>query len=216
MPLAASRRLPNRCKLITVSESLAPRSQAWLADTSKKSRSRAHHRFAALAQGARRDPDARRHLRHQGHSASASGRTIRSYARIEVRADTAEQLERHPRRHPRLTGPCRFTPPIARPSPPTWTGPFPRGSTARPTSAPQVRLGGEWIDVEDQEMDCGIVVDPEGGTARCVADDRRAAGRSHRRRPRRACASFPPRRRHEARTCSSSWPARSRARSPRA
>jgi lysine-ketoglutarate reductase/saccharopine dehydrogenase-like protein (TIGR00300 family) len=32
-----------------------------------------------------------------------------------------------------------------------------------------VRLNGEWVDVEDQEMDCGILVDPEGGAARCIA-----------------------------------------------
>src|SRR5262249_29404336 len=32
----------------------------------------------------------------------------------------------------------------------------------------QVRLHGEWIDVEDQEMDCGILIDPEGGAARCI------------------------------------------------
>ncbi len=31
-----------------------------------------------------------------------------------------------------------------------------------------MRLHGEWIDVEDQEMDCGIIVDPEGTAARCV------------------------------------------------
>jgi lysine-ketoglutarate reductase/saccharopine dehydrogenase-like protein (TIGR00300 family) len=32
----------------------------------------------------------------------------------------------------------------------------------------QIRLDGDWIDVEDQEMDCGILIDPEGGAARCV------------------------------------------------
>src|SRR5262249_44155802 len=32
----------------------------------------------------------------------------------------------------------------------------------------QVRLHGDWIDVEDQEMDCGILIDPEGGAARCL------------------------------------------------
>src|SRR2546423_10979577 len=33
----------------------------------------------------------------------------------------------------------------------------------------QVRISGEWIEVEDQEMDCGILVDVEEGSARCVA-----------------------------------------------
>jgi lysine-ketoglutarate reductase/saccharopine dehydrogenase-like protein (TIGR00300 family) len=32
----------------------------------------------------------------------------------------------------------------------------------------QVRLQGEWIEVEDQEMDCGVIIDPEGGAARCI------------------------------------------------
>src|SRR5262249_13631261 len=33
----------------------------------------------------------------------------------------------------------------------------------------QVRLAGEWIEVEDQEMDCGILLDLEGKSARCIA-----------------------------------------------
>src|SRR4029077_19181361 len=33
----------------------------------------------------------------------------------------------------------------------------------------QVRLNGEWLDVEDQEMDCGVLVDPEGTAARCLS-----------------------------------------------
>src|SRR5205085_3138264 len=32
----------------------------------------------------------------------------------------------------------------------------------------QVRLGGDWVDVADQEMDCGIRIDPGGATAWCV------------------------------------------------
>src|SRR6202030_3495150 len=32
----------------------------------------------------------------------------------------------------------------------------------------QVRLNGEWIEVEDQEMDCGILVDADGTAARCL------------------------------------------------
>jgi lysine-ketoglutarate reductase/saccharopine dehydrogenase-like protein (TIGR00300 family) len=33
----------------------------------------------------------------------------------------------------------------------------------------QVRIGGEWIEVEDQEMDCGLLLDVEGKAARCIA-----------------------------------------------
>jgi lysine-ketoglutarate reductase/saccharopine dehydrogenase-like protein (TIGR00300 family) len=47
-------------------------------------------------------------------------------------------------------------------------GAFPEGFYSTTNYRTQVRLGGEWIDVEDQEMDCGILVDPEGASARCV------------------------------------------------
>jgi lysine-ketoglutarate reductase/saccharopine dehydrogenase-like protein (TIGR00300 family) len=46
---------------------------------------------------------------------------------------------------------------------------FPEGFYSTTNFRTQVRLHGEWIDVEDQEMDCGILVDPEGGAARCLA-----------------------------------------------
>jgi len=48
-------------------------------------------------------------------------------------------------------------------------GAFPDGFYCTTNFRTQVRLGGEWIEVEDQEMDCGILVDPEGTSARCVA-----------------------------------------------
>ena len=32
----------------------------------------------------------------------------------------------------------------------------------------QVRINGRWVDVADQEMDCGITVDPVAQTARCI------------------------------------------------
>jgi lysine-ketoglutarate reductase/saccharopine dehydrogenase-like protein (TIGR00300 family) len=47
-------------------------------------------------------------------------------------------------------------------------GAFPEGFYSSTNHRTQVRLRGEWIDVEDQEMDCGILVDPEGGAARCI------------------------------------------------
>ena len=48
-------------------------------------------------------------------------------------------------------------------------GAFPEGFYSTTNYRTQVRLGSEWIEVEDQEMDCGILVDPEGGAARCIA-----------------------------------------------
>ena len=48
-------------------------------------------------------------------------------------------------------------------------GAFPEGFYSTTNYRTQIRLHAEWIDVEDQEMDCGILVDPEGGAARCLA-----------------------------------------------
>jgi len=47
-------------------------------------------------------------------------------------------------------------------------GAFPEDFYSTTSFRTQVRLDGEWIDVEDQEMDCGILIDPEGGAARCI------------------------------------------------
>jgi len=47
-------------------------------------------------------------------------------------------------------------------------GAFPDGFYCSTNFRTQVRLSGDWVEVEDQEMDCGIVVDPEGGAARCL------------------------------------------------
>ena len=48
-------------------------------------------------------------------------------------------------------------------------GAFPEGFYASTNQRTEVRLNGRWIEVADQEMDCGIAVDPSGPTARCVA-----------------------------------------------
>ena len=139
-----------------------------------------------------------------------------SFARIEVRADTAEQFERilaeiHP--HGAVTAHAADCQTVAA----DMDGAFPEGFYSTTNFRTQVRLGGEWIDVEDQEMDCGILVDPEGAAARCVPMTGGPKGRPHRRRPARALRVLPGRDRDApARTCSSSWPARCRARSPRA
>ena len=137
-----------------------------------------------------------------------------SYVRIEVRADSPEQLERilaeiHP--HGAVTAHADDCEAV----PADMDGAFPDGFYCSTNFRTQLRLNGEWIDVEDQEMDCGIVVDPEGAAARCVPmtavrkGDRIVVGR--RRHP-----GLPARGRDAASTnCSSSWPARFRAKGRR-
>jgi lysine-ketoglutarate reductase/saccharopine dehydrogenase-like protein (TIGR00300 family) len=90
-----------------------------------------------------------------------------SYARIEVRADSAEVL------HETLDsihdhGAVSVTTRDCTTVPADLDGAFPEGFYSTTNYRTQVRLGGEWIDVEDQEMDCGILVDAEGSAARCI------------------------------------------------
>ncbi|QDU28207.1 hypothetical protein ETAA8_33070 [Anatilimnocola aggregata] len=48
-------------------------------------------------------------------------------------------------------------------------GVFPEGFYSSTNQRTEVRLGGQWIDVDLQEMDCGVVVDPQSKTAACRA-----------------------------------------------
>ena len=48
-------------------------------------------------------------------------------------------------------------------------GAFPEGFYSTTNQRTEVRLQGHWIDVADQEMDCGVLVDPQTRTARTVA-----------------------------------------------
>jgi lysine-ketoglutarate reductase/saccharopine dehydrogenase-like protein (TIGR00300 family) len=90
-----------------------------------------------------------------------------SFVRIEVRADSPEALEAILREvHPHGAVPAQQA--DCRTAPADIDGAFPDGFYCSTNFRTQVRLGGEWVDVEDQEMDCGIVVDPEGAAARCV------------------------------------------------
>lgn len=121
-----------------------------------------------------------------------------SFARIEVRADTPELLDAiladiHPH------GAVPADPADCATAVADTDGAFPDGFYCSTNFRTQVKLSGEWIDVEDQEMDCGIAVDPEGGAARCVpmtsvkVGDRILVGR-------RGTRVFPPEaemRRHE-------------------
>ncbi len=90
-----------------------------------------------------------------------------SYARIEVRADSSDQLHEilnaiHD--HGAAPVAVRDCQTVAA----DMDGAFPEGFYSTTSFRTQVRLKGEWIDVEDQEMDCGILVDAEGTAARCI------------------------------------------------
>src|SRR3954451_10863906 len=91
-----------------------------------------------------------------------------SYARITIKAATTAELDailgdlvEH--------GASAVLPEDARVVPADIAGAFPEDFYSTTNQRTQVRLGGHWIDVADQEMDCGIAVDPAGATARCVA-----------------------------------------------
>jgi lysine-ketoglutarate reductase/saccharopine dehydrogenase-like protein (TIGR00300 family) len=47
-------------------------------------------------------------------------------------------------------------------------GALPEGFYATTNQRTEIRLDGEWIPVADQEMDCGILVDPQARRARCL------------------------------------------------
>jgi lysine-ketoglutarate reductase/saccharopine dehydrogenase-like protein (TIGR00300 family) len=90
-----------------------------------------------------------------------------SFARIEVRADSAEQLERiltEIHSHGAVTAHAADCQTVLA----DMDGAFPDGFYCSTNFRTQLRLGGEWIDVEDQEMDCGIAVEASAGAARCV------------------------------------------------
>jgi lysine-ketoglutarate reductase/saccharopine dehydrogenase-like protein (TIGR00300 family) len=90
-----------------------------------------------------------------------------SYAKLAVRARTQEQLQEildEIHDHGAVltdTGDCQTVPA-------DMDSAFPENFYSTTNFRTQVRLNGEWIDVEDQEMDCGILIDPEGAAARCI------------------------------------------------
>jgi lysine-ketoglutarate reductase/saccharopine dehydrogenase-like protein (TIGR00300 family) len=90
-----------------------------------------------------------------------------SYARIEVRADNADNLQEIlDAIHDHGAVPVAAADCACQEA--DMDGAFPEGFYSSTNYRTQVRLGGEWVDVEDQEMDCGILLDPEGGAARCL------------------------------------------------
>ncbi len=47
-------------------------------------------------------------------------------------------------------------------------GAFPEGFYSSTNQRTEVRIGGQWVEVADQEMDCGVKVDPSEPSARCI------------------------------------------------
>jgi len=90
-----------------------------------------------------------------------------SYARIEVRAGTEQQLRRILRHiSPHGAVPVEQRDCELRAA--DRDGVFPSDFYSTTNQPTEVRVAGKWIRVQDQEMDCGIAVEPQRGVARCV------------------------------------------------
>ncbi len=90
-----------------------------------------------------------------------------SYARLEVRAASAEDLDALLEGLERLGAtPVRVSPVKWQPAP--ADGVFPDDFYSTTNLRTFVNLNGAWTEVAFPEMDCGILVDPKAGTARCV------------------------------------------------
>ena len=91
-----------------------------------------------------------------------------SFARIEVRADSAERLDEildaiHDH------GAVSTTDRDCACEKADIDGAFPENFYSTTNYRTEVRLAGHWVEVEDQEMDCGIVLDLAEKKARCIA-----------------------------------------------
>ncbi len=95
------------------------------------------------------------------------GRHDPSYARVEVQAETPEVLEEILAQigdHgavPTAAHDCRL-------EAVDIEGAFPEGFYSTTNQRTEVRIDRKWIPVADQEMDCGIVVDRDAPSARCM------------------------------------------------
>lgn len=94
-------------------------------------------------------------------------RTDPSYARIGIRADSPEKvaeilgdLVEH--------GASPVNARDARVAAADVATAFPEDFYSTTNQRTQVRVRGRWIDVDDQEMDCGIYLDEDAGRARCI------------------------------------------------
>jgi lysine-ketoglutarate reductase/saccharopine dehydrogenase-like protein (TIGR00300 family) len=83
-----------------------------------------------------------------------------SFCRIEIKADSHEQLDdimHAVHEH----GAVSTTPKDCETEPADMDGAFPERFYSTTNYRTQVRFGGDWIDVDDQEMDCGIVLEAQ-------------------------------------------------------
>ena len=94
-------------------------------------------------------------------------RTDPSFARIEIRADNEELLDHvlaliaDHGASPVDAGDCQL-------ADADIAGAFPEGFYSTTNQRTEVRLAGKWAPVDDQEMDCGILIDRSRGAARCI------------------------------------------------
>ena len=94
-------------------------------------------------------------------------RSDSSFALVEVRAEDASQLEEILAQisdHgavPTETHDVRLTEADI-------DGAFPEGFYSTTNQRTEIRIGGSWIEIEDQEMDCGVVLSSDGPSARCL------------------------------------------------
>ena len=93
------------------------------------------------------------------------GTTDPSYARIEVSADDEETLQRTLMRL-QTHGVNQVDPGEADVEVAGTDGVFPDGFYSSTNLETQVRLDGHWIEVENPEMDCGLIVDDVEGRTR--------------------------------------------------
>ena len=90
-----------------------------------------------------------------------------SYALIDIMADSSEVLDD-------ILGAIRDHGAVptdmqdARLEACDMEGAFPEGFYSTTNQQTEIRLDGDWIAVDDQEMDCGIVIDRKTRTAKCV------------------------------------------------
>lgn len=99
---------------------------------------------------------------HIGHK-----RDERSHAQIEIRAkdlDHMRELLEIVTKH----GAIWHASEDALLEPADMDGAFPEGFYSSTNQQTFIRHGGQWIEVQDQEMDCGIVHDPATNTFRCL------------------------------------------------